>query len=131
MPEYVETVRATVGVNVEREARKRLPRDLRADGFCNTSYNLTVDLAHVEGYARLAELIARRADAPALAAKFTKESDLSDAHLKKLVAAAGKRLLRGPLDDREVDAFLKVAQHADGGVKVQGPAGQKCSARLG
>ena len=70
--EYVETVRAAVSVNVEREARELLPRDLRAHGFTNAAYNLTVDLAHVEGYAKLAELVARRTDAAAFAARFSK-----------------------------------------------------------
>ncbi len=77
VPEYVETVRAAVGVNVEREARELLPRDLRADGFGNTAYNLTVDLAHVEGYAKLAELIACRMDATAFAARFSNSRELT------------------------------------------------------
>jgi mono/diheme cytochrome c family protein len=116
VPEYIETVRDTVGVNVEREARELLPRDLRADGFSNTAYNLTVDLAHVEGYAKLSELVARRVDAAAFAARFTKSRDLGDDNLRQLIAGMGKRLLRGPLDDREVTAFLRVA-HA---VKKEG-----------
>jgi hypothetical protein len=44
VPEYIATVRAAVGVDIEKEARELLPKDLRADGFNNTAYNLGVDL---------------------------------------------------------------------------------------
>ena len=53
VPEYIETVRSAVGVDIVQEAREILPPDLRADGFSNTAYNLHVDLKHVEAYAHL------------------------------------------------------------------------------
>lgn len=117
VPEYIETVRAAVGVNIEREARELLPRDQRADGFGNTAYNLTVDLAHVEGYARLAELVARRIDVVKFAAKFTDSRETTDANLRRVIDGMGRRLLRGPLDEREVAAFEAVgrAVREDGG----------------
>ena len=59
LSEYIETVRSAVGVDIAMDARQLLPRDLRADGFSNTAYNLNVDLGHVEAYARLAEIILR------------------------------------------------------------------------
>ena len=43
VPQYIETVRSTVGIDIAKEARELLPRDLRADGFSNTAYNLNVD----------------------------------------------------------------------------------------
>ncbi|HBE72406.1 MAG TPA: hypothetical protein DDW52_30085, partial [Planctomycetaceae bacterium] len=55
--EYVTTVRQVVGVDIRAEAQDLLPDDVRADGFTNTSYNLTVDLSHIEAYAALAEII--------------------------------------------------------------------------
>jgi len=48
VPEYIATVRSAVGVDIAREARELLPPDLRADGFNNTAYNLSVDLKHVD-----------------------------------------------------------------------------------
>ena len=55
VPEYVETVRSAVGVDIAKEAREILPPDMRADGFSNTAYNLSIDLKHVEAYSQLAE----------------------------------------------------------------------------
>jgi hypothetical protein len=78
VPEYVETVRSAVGVDIEADARRILPPDLRADGFHNTAYNLNIDLAHVEGYARLAEIIVGRMDVPKFAARFSKRQEKKD-----------------------------------------------------
>ena len=57
VPEYIDTVRSLTGVDIAREARETLPPDIRADGFSNTAYNLTVDLKHIEAYSRLAGII--------------------------------------------------------------------------
>ena len=54
IPEYVATVKAVTGVEIEAEARRLLPPDIRADGFSNTAYNLKVDFKHVEAFAKLA-----------------------------------------------------------------------------
>ena len=62
IPEYIETVRTAVGVDIAKEARRTLPQDKRADGFRNTAYNLNVDLGHVEAYAQLAETIVAKMD---------------------------------------------------------------------
>ena len=117
VPEYVETVRSAVGVDIEADARRLLPADVRADGFNNTAYNLTADLAHVEAYSALAETIAGRMDVAAFAAQFSARTDLGDESLRALVATMGKWLLRGPLEDHEVAAFLGVARavRAEGG----------------
>ncbi len=108
--EYIATVHAAVGVDIAKEARELLPPDLRADGFSNTAYNLSVDLKHVEAYARLAELITRRMDILKFATKFSKSRKLStDATMRDFVADMGKWVLRGPLDDREVTNFSGIA----------------------
>lgn len=108
--EYIETVRSAVGVDVSKEAREILPPDLRADGFSNTAYNLGVDLKHVESYARLARNVVERMDVLKFAARFSKGRSLNtDATTRDLVAAIGKWLLRGPLDDREITNYSGIA----------------------
>ncbi|WP_339733471.1 DUF1592 domain-containing protein [uncultured Gimesia sp.] len=110
VPEYIETVRSAVGVDIAREARELLPPDLRADGFSNTAYNLNVDLKHVEIYARLAEIIVERMDVMKFAGRFSKSRKLStDATMRKFIADMGKWLFRGPLEDREVTTYSGIA----------------------
>jgi hypothetical protein len=109
LPEYIETVRSTVGVNIEREARRLLPRDLRADGFSNTAYNLHVDLEHVQAYAELAEIIVRQIDVTALARKYVKNQKLTDRNMRRLVTRMGKWLLRGPLEEQEIAGYLRMS----------------------
>lgn len=117
VPEYVETVRSAVGVDIEQDARRLLPRDVRADGFSNTAYNLNADLAHVEAYARLAEIIAGRVDVAKLAAGHAPGVALTYDAMPELIAQVGKWLLRGPLEEQEVESFLGVAKAVrdDGG----------------
>jgi len=102
VPEYIETVRSTLGVEIAKEAHEFLPRDLRADGFSNTAYNLNVDLGHVEAYARLAEIIVGRVDVRALARNYTKSRELTDENVTKVVTPVGRLLLRGPLSKDEI-----------------------------
>lgn len=110
IPEYIETVRSAVGVDIAQEARELLPPDLRADGFSNTAYNLNVDLKHVEAYGKLAEIIVGRIEVLKFAARFSKSRNLStDDTMREHVAAMGKWLLRGPLDGREIDVYSGIA----------------------
>ncbi len=109
VPEYIETVRVAVGVDIEAEARRVLPKDRRADGFTNTAYNLGVDLSHVEAYARLARTIVGRMDAAAFARKFGNCDRLDETCLREIVSRMGKWMLRGPLDERETQVFLSLA----------------------
>lgn len=110
VPEYIETVRASVNVDIEKEARDLLPPDLRTDGFSNTAYNLNVDLKHIEIYARLAEIIVDRMDVLDFASRFSKSRKLStDATMRKFVADMGKWMLRGPLSDREISTYSGIA----------------------
>ncbi len=108
--EYIETVRVAVGVDIAKEAREILPRDLRADGFSNTAYNLNVDLKHVQAYARLAEIAVSRTDVMKFARRFSKSRKLStDDTMRQFVASMGKWLFRGPLDEREVTTYSGIA----------------------
>jgi len=110
VPEYIETVRVAVGVDISREARELLPPDLRADGFSNTAYNLNVDLKHVQAYSRLAGIAVGRLDVLKFAARFSKSRLLStDATMRQFIAAMGKWLLRGPLNDRETTNYSGIA----------------------
>ncbi|MCA9147060.1 MAG: DUF1592 domain-containing protein, partial [Planctomycetales bacterium] len=110
VPEYIETVRSTVGVDISKEAREMLPPDLRADGFSNTAYNLNIDLKHVEAYSKLAEIIVSRMDVLKFAARFSKSQLLStDDTMRQHVEAMGKWMLRGPLDERDVNNYSGIA----------------------
>ncbi len=109
VPEYIETVRSAVGVDIAREAREILPPDVRADGFSNTAYNLNVDLKHVEAYARLAEIIVGRMDVMAFAAQFSKSQKFTDKDMGTLISKMGKWLLRGPLEEHEIIAYRGIS----------------------
>ncbi len=109
VPEYIESVRSVLAVEIAGQAREILPRDLRADGFSNTAYNLNVDLAHVEAYARLAEIIARQLDIRALAKKHTNSRELTDENITKVITPVGRLLLRGPLSADEIRTYCGIS----------------------
>ena len=109
VPEYIETVRSAVGVDIAQEARAILPPDVRADGFSNTAYNLNVDLKHVEAYSQLAEIIVERMDVVAFAAQFSKSQKFTDKDMGALISKMGKWLLRGPLEEHEIIAFRGIS----------------------
>jgi len=107
--EYVETVRSVLGVDIGDEARALLPPDLRVDGFRNTAYSLGVDLKHVEVFAELAGRIVERLDVAGFAGQFSSSRRFDDDAMRKVVAALGLRLLRGPLDDAEITLYRGIA----------------------
>ncbi len=107
--EYVRTVKAATGVDISKEAGELLPRELRADGFSNTAYNLNVDLKHVEAYARLAGIVVGRMDVAKFAGRFHKSRKLIDKDNRALIEDMGKWLLRGPLEDHEVVAYRGIS----------------------
>jgi hypothetical protein len=109
VPEYIETIRSAVGVDVSVEARRILPLDLRADGFYNTAYNLSIDLSHIEAYAELARIIVSRMDVPAFASSYATCKELNESCMREIISGMGKWLLRGPLEEHEVAAFLRVS----------------------
>jgi hypothetical protein len=86
-----------------------LPRDVRADGFSNTSYNLNVDLGHIEAYAKLAEIIVGKIDVKSQASKHTKSRELTDENVTKVIEPVGRRLLRGPLSKEEIAKYCGIS----------------------
>ncbi len=107
--EYINTVRDTFGVDISAEAKEMLPAELRADGFSNTAYNLTVDLAHVEAYAQLAEIVVERMDVASFAKRFSNLRDLTDKTMISLIEEMGKWVLRGPLETPEVALYRGIS----------------------
>jgi hypothetical protein len=107
--EYIATVKSTVGVDIEQEAREILPADIRADGFSNTAYNLNVDFKHVEAYTRLAELIVSRMDVTDFATRYAKSRKLTDESMRGLISKMGNWVLRGPIADHEVDTYRGIS----------------------
>lgn len=122
VPEYIETIRALFDVDISKEAHALLPADLRADGFTNTAYNLTVDLKHIEAYQRLAEIVVQRMDVEAFRRQFKEQILFTDKDMGDLIKKMGSRILRGPLEDREVIAFRGITTTVaatDGGNKEE------------
>lgn len=109
IPEYIETVRYAVGVDISKDAIAILPPDLRADGFSNTAYNLNVDLKHVECYARLADTIVSQMDVASFARRFSKKRKFTDNAMGDLITKMGRWLLRGPMDEHEVIAYRGIS----------------------
>ncbi|MEM1069206.1 MAG: DUF1592 domain-containing protein [Planctomycetota bacterium] len=109
IPEYIESIRSTLDVDIADEAWRLLPQDKRADGFRNTAYNLNVDLKHVEAYARLAELAVGKMDPVKFARQFSRSRQLTDNNMRALIRDMGKRVLRGPLDEKEVVLYRGIS----------------------
>jgi hypothetical protein len=103
--EYIETVRQAVGVDIAKEAREILPRDVRADGFSNTAYNLGVDFQHVHAYATLAEIVVSRMDVKPFVLRYSKKQKFTDKDMGEAISKVGGWLLRGPIDERDVIAY--------------------------
>ncbi len=112
--EYIRTVKAATGVDIAKEAREALPRELRADGFSNTAYNLNVDLKHVEAYAQLAGLIVDRMDVLKFAKRFHSSRKLIDKDNRALIERMGRWLLRGPLEEHEIVAYRGISTSVAG-----------------
>ncbi len=108
VPQYIATVAATTGVDIAEQATRRLPADQRADGFTNTAYNLGLDLAHVEAYAQLAEIVATKMNVQALLAEHAACQSLEKECISDTIASLGKSLFRGPLSEPELQSFIKV-----------------------
>lgn len=105
LSEYILTVRNTVDVDISEDARNLLPRDLRADGFSNTAYNLNVDLKHVNAYAQLAEKIVQQMDVASFTRKFVQNLKFTDNEMGALIESMGKWVLRGPVNEHELFAY--------------------------
>lgn len=107
--EYVATVQSIFGIDVSDQARQWLPRDVRADGFSNTAYNMNVDLKHIEAYARLAEFVVSKLDAMGFARQFEKNLTFTDKSMGRLIKGMGRRVYRGPLKQDEVVLLRGIA----------------------
>lgn len=107
--EYIDTVQAAVGVDISKEARELLPRDIRADGFSNTAYNLNVDLKHVNAFSQLAEIIVSRMDVEKFVRRFSRNNKLTDKSMGDVIEKVGRWLLRGPLDEHEVISYRGIS----------------------
>ncbi len=106
--EYLRTVKAATGVDISREAAATLPAELRADGFSNTAYSLTIDMGHVTAYASLAARIVKQMDLMAFARAHT-AGEVNDARLDHVIAGMGRWLARRPLKSHELAAYQKIA----------------------
>jgi hypothetical protein len=107
--EYIETVRSAVGVDIAKDARRILPKDVRADGFSNTAYNLNVGLKHIDAYSKLAETIVSRMNVEQFARKYSRSKRLIDDDMRALISKMGKWLLRGPLQDDEITIYRGIS----------------------
>lgn len=105
--EYLASVRAATGVELDKETLRQLPDDQRAEGFTNTAYHLTVDLRHIQAYAALGRTIAERMNPEPFLAK---GESADSASLRAMIDRAAERILRGPLSDQERDAYLELAR---------------------
>ena len=113
--EYISTVRSTFDVDISEEARKQLPADLRADGFSNTSYNLNVDLEHIQAYSRLASQIVEKIDIKSFSKRFTDNQSFTDKSMANFLQSMGHWVLRGPLDDDELVIYRGITTSAVAG----------------
>ena len=106
--EYINTVWQTVGVDVSKDVIELLPKDLRADGFSNTAYNLNVDLKHIQSYAQLAERIVKRINLEAFLNHFKVSREFTDKNMQEVISSIGKWMLRGPLSQDELKAYTDI-----------------------
>ena len=107
--EYVNSVKSVTGVDISEEAKKLLPKDIRADGFSNTAYNLGVDLKHVETFAKLASIIVGKMDVKEFSKKFSSRIGFTDNQMGELINKMGAYVLRGPLDKGELFLFRGIS----------------------
>ena len=107
--EYIRSVQVAVDVTIADEARMLLPPDVRADGFSNTAYNLSVDLQHIQAYAKLANTIVEKMPVKKFAGRFWPKARLTDKDMRGLIEKMGRWILRGPLDEHEIDLFRGIS----------------------
>lgn len=103
--EYIETVRTATGVDIEGQARKLLPAELRADGFSNTAYNLNVDLKHITAWRQLAEIVVSELNVRSFVSRFSKRRKFTDRDMEDVISKVGFWLLRGPVSEEEIIAY--------------------------
>jgi hypothetical protein len=101
--EYIETVRAELGVDIAPEARELLPADLRTDGFTNTAGGLIVTIAHVEAYEQLATAIVERVpNLDALVAEHATCESFEETCERGFIESVGEAMYRGEIVAEEL-----------------------------
>ena len=103
--EYIGSIKISTGVDITKEAIEILPKDIRADGFSNTAYNLKVDLKHIEAYSSLASIVVGRMDLMAFVKSYTKSLNLTDNSMRRFISQIARDFLRGELSGSELAAF--------------------------
>ena len=106
--EYINSVRDTFGVDIAEDAERFLPAELKADGFSNTSYNLTVDLKHISSYARLAESIVSQLKVKDFSEQFQPKIEFKNKSIESWIEKAGSRIFRSPLSELEEKSFFRI-----------------------
>ncbi len=108
VPEYIATVQHTFGVDITKQAIKLLPPDVRADGFSNTAYNLSVDLKHIEAYQQLAQKVAEQVDVSTFLKRFTNRTSFGEKERRATVTSMAEWILRGPVEERELSLYMGI-----------------------
>ena len=108
-PEYVQTVRDVLGVDVNMYAGQVWPRDLQTEGFYNTAKDLLPTLERVDGFRLLANRVVDEIDDfDGFAANFADCDKRQTACIRTYVQRLGKRLARRPLLVTEVDSYARL-----------------------
>lgn len=107
--EYIETVRAVIGIDISEDAKRLLPQEIRADGFSNTAYNLSVDFQHIQAYSELASIIVNQIDIIDFVLDFTKNTLLVPENIRHVIQHMGEWVLRGPLTESEIQDYQEIA----------------------
>lgn len=118
--EYVATVEGALGVAIDDVAATELPPEPPSDGFSNTAATLSVSLAHVEAYERLAGAIVDRLDLDAFLERHAPCRD--EGCEDDFIDSAGRLLFRHPVraEEREALAPIFAAARSEGGDFAEG-----------
>jgi Protein of unknown function (DUF1592)/Protein of unknown function (DUF1588)/Protein of unknown function (DUF1587)/Protein of unknown function (DUF1595)/Protein of unknown function (DUF1585) len=109
IPEYINSVRDLLGVDLSDQSKALLPRDTAHGGFTNDARAQTVSLEHVEGYDAMADLAVKRiADKKAFFAKYATCTQVTKDCFAKLVDKLGLKLFRRPVTETDNTALAPV-----------------------
>lgn len=106
--QYVRTVTRLTGVDLAAEADRWLPQEQRADGFTNTAYNLDVDLAHVEAYAKLAEIASQRMVMTTFLRRHTDCRSVDASCVEPAIESMATEFFRGSVEETELRVLRSV-----------------------
>ena len=103
--QLVNVVSDVFGIDLSPEL-EGLPLDPKIEGFRNAASALLPSDVRIEGYARLAALVASRVDWPARLAEEGLCSTFEPACERGFVERWGQRLFRRPLTEAQIERFL-------------------------